>query len=72
MIPLTRLNHSTIMVNAMVIAYVERTPDTLVTLLNGERFHVRETVEAVVAEVAAFHRTIHQPGGRVAVAVEAA
>ena len=29
-----------IMVNAMVIAYVERTPDTLVTLLNGERFHV--------------------------------
>jgi len=62
MIPLTRLNHSTVLVNAMAIAYLERTPDTLVTLLNGERIHVRESLDEVVAEVTAFHRKIHHPG----------
>jgi flagellar protein FlbD len=63
MISLTRLNHSHVLVNAMAIAYVERTPDTLVTLLNGERFHVRESVEQLVSEVTAFHRAIHHVDG---------
>jgi flagellar protein FlbD len=49
MIRLTRLNHFPVVVNADLIVFVEPTPDTLLTLLGGERLHVRETVDDVIA-----------------------
>jgi flagellar protein FlbD len=58
MIRLTRFNQQTLVINADVIAYVEPTPDTLVTLTNGERIHVRESVEQVVERVVAYHQRI--------------
>ena len=59
MIRLTRFNHTTLVVNADVIAFVEGTPDTLVTLTNGDRVHVRETVDEVIERAMAYHRRIH-------------
>lgn len=58
MIRLTRFNHQAIVVNSDAIKFVESAPDTTVTLINGERFLVLETVEEVIARVIAFRREI--------------
>lgn len=47
MILLTRLNGSTIAINAEMIVFAEATPDTLITLANGDRINVRESVAEV-------------------------
>ena len=47
MILLTRLNGSTIAINAEMIVFAEATPDTLITLANGDRINVRESVQEV-------------------------
>ena len=62
MIRLTRLNHSEMVVNSDVIAYVESTPDTLITLTNGERLHVLERVEEVVERAFAYRRRVFERG----------
>ena len=58
MIQLTRLNDRPLVVNADLIKYVEETPDTLVTLANGDRLMVKETTEEVVRKVIEFGRTL--------------
>lgn len=58
MIRLTRYNHEPVVVNAHQVAYVDATPDTIVTLVNGERMHVRESVDEVVERVVGFLRRI--------------
>jgi flagellar protein FlbD len=58
MIRLTRLNRQPIVINAEVIAFVESDPDTLVVLTNGDRVHVRETVDELVDSVVAYRRRI--------------
>ena len=57
MIQLTRMNHNPVVINAHVIVYVEATPDTLLTLSNGDRVHVRESVDEVVERVREYHRS---------------
>jgi len=59
MIYVTRLDRTTIVVNAELIATVESTPDTLVTLNNGHQFLVRETVDDVVARALEYRRQIN-------------
>ncbi|MEI7027326.1 flagellar FlbD family protein [Paenibacillus sp. y28] len=49
MIPLTRLNGQTIVLNAFLIETVESTPDTLLTLTTGKKIIVREKVSDVVS-----------------------
>ncbi len=58
MIALTRLNHQDVLVNVAHIVTVEATPDTLVTLQNGEKIMVRETPAEVVERVMAFLRRV--------------
>jgi flagellar protein FlbD len=58
MIRLTRRNNDMIVINLPTIAYVEATPDTLITLTTGERIHVRESLEAVVAGAIAYQRRV--------------
>ncbi|MSP16597.1 MAG: flagellar protein, partial [Myxococcales bacterium] len=48
MIALTRLNQEPIIINTDAIAYVESTPDTLITLTNGDRLHVKESVPVLI------------------------
>ncbi len=60
MIRLTRRNHDSIVINLTTIAYVEATPDTLVTLTNGERIHVRESVDDVVARAVAYQERVQR------------
>lgn len=58
MIQLTRLNNARLAVNCDLIKYVEEAPDTVITLLNGEKLVVRETTEQVIERVRDFRRSV--------------
>lgn len=51
MIEVTRLSGSTVVLNADLIERVEATPDTVITLVTGGLFVVRESATEVVAKV---------------------
>ena len=48
MITVTRLNNKAMVLNAELIKTVESTPDTLITLINGDRILVTESLEEIV------------------------
>jgi flagellar protein FlbD len=58
MIQLTRLNNQSLLVNSDLIKFLERSPDTVVTLVTGEKLVVRETPEVVLEKVIAFRQAI--------------
>ena len=58
MIRLTRLNHIPLIVNSDLIEHIEVTPDTVVTLMSGQKFMVLESGEEVVDRVIAFRKSI--------------
>lgn len=60
MIQLTRLNNKPLMVNSDLIKFVEQSPDTLVTLITGEKIVVREKADEVLARVIDFRRLVLQ------------
>ena len=60
MIQLTRLNNKPLVVNADLIKFVEWSPDTLVTLITGEKIVVRENVEELLERIITFRRSIMQ------------
>jgi flagellar protein FlbD len=65
MIFLTRLGGSEVVINTDLIVTVECTPDTVISLTNGDRIMVKESVEEVVERAAAFrHRVLQGPGVR--------
>ena len=58
MIELTRLNQKPLTVNSDLIKFVENTPDTVITLVSGEKFVVLESAEAIVEKVVEFRRRL--------------
>lgn len=58
MIHLTRLNNEPFILNAELILFVERTPDTMLTMLNGSRVHVRESVDEVLERTLDYHARV--------------
>lgn len=62
MIRLTRLNGQPIMVNADLIESVETTPDTVITLVSGNKLIVRDSMDAIQQNVIEFKRKIYGPG----------
>jgi flagellar protein FlbD len=60
MIRLTRLNNQALMVNSDLIKFVEQSPDTLITLVTGEKIVVRESYDEVLARLIAFRRSVLQ------------
>ncbi|HTB22102.1 MAG TPA: flagellar FlbD family protein [bacterium] len=61
MIKLSRLNASEFWINQDHIVFLERTPETIVTLSDGKKLTVKETPEEVVEKVLDFHRRIVPP-----------
>ncbi|MGA2198125.1 MAG: flagellar FlbD family protein [Bryobacteraceae bacterium] len=61
MIYVTRLNHTSVVLNADLIEYVETTPDTVISLTTGQKLMVRETAEEIVARVVHYRRSILAP-----------
>ncbi len=60
MIQLTRLNNHPLVVNSDLIKFVEQAPDTVLTLVNGEKIVVRESAEDVLERVVQFRRSVLQ------------
>jgi flagellar protein FlbD len=59
MVRLTRLNHAPIVLNSDLIERIDITPDTVITLTNGEILRVRESPEEVVRRVMDYRRKIY-------------
>ena len=54
MIQLSRLNGETMVLNSDLIRYAEANPDTVITLVTGEKIVVAETCEELMARVQAY------------------
>lgn len=54
MIELTRINGRSMVVNSDLIKTAEASPDTTLTLINGEKLIVREEIGEVVEKVLAY------------------
>jgi flagellar protein FlbD len=70
MIELTRLNGRPMVVNSDLIKTAEASPDTMLTLINGEKLIVREDIAEVVERIVVYRarllavvaRRLHQFG----------
>src|SRR5207302_10492923 len=62
MIQLTRLNNLGLLVNCDLIKFVETAPDTVLTLVSGEKIVVRESPEEVLAKIIRFRRMVFARG----------
>src|SRR5271154_5576845 len=60
MIQLTRLNNHPLVVNSDLIKFVEQAPDTVITLVNGDKIVVRESAQDVLERVVKFRRSVLQ------------
>jgi flagellar protein FlbD len=60
MIQLTRLNNHLLVVNSDLIKFVERAPDTVLTLITGEKVVVSEPVEVVLEKITEFRRSTQE------------
>ncbi|MDR1509945.1 MAG: flagellar FlbD family protein [Synergistaceae bacterium] len=56
MIELTRLKGEKFALNSDQIETAEETPDTIVTLLNGHKYVVREGVAEIISRIELFRR----------------
>jgi flagellar protein FlbD len=58
MIQLTRLNGHPFILNAELIKFIEQTPDTLVTLRDGDKLMVLESPDEVVRRSMDYKRSM--------------
>jgi flagellar protein FlbD len=62
MIRLTRINHVPLVLNSDLIEHVETTPDTVISMINGQKFVVLEATDDVIRKVVEFRRDISTHG----------
>jgi flagellar protein FlbD len=60
MIWLTRLNGQRFVLNCDLIKQIEATPDTVITLVQGEKLMVREDVQTVVSITMDYRKRLYQ------------
>jgi flagellar protein FlbD len=58
MITVTRLDKRVVVINADLIKMLEATPDTIITLVNGDTLIVRESVDDVVRKAVDYQRQV--------------
>jgi flagellar protein FlbD len=56
MIELTRLKGAKFALNPDQIETVEETPDTVLTLLNGHKYVVQESMKEIISRIESFRR----------------
>ncbi|CAK7020026.1 flagellar FlbD family protein [Tissierella carlieri] len=59
MIKVKRLNDKEFVVNSELILYIEATPDTVITLTNGHKIVVSDSVDEIVDKVIKYKARIH-------------
>jgi flagellar protein FlbD len=62
MIRLTRINHVPLVLNADLIEHVETTPDTVISMTNGQKFVVLESADDLIRKVIEFRREVLRSG----------
>ncbi len=60
MISVTRLNDKAFVLNAELIRTVEANPDTVITLINGDHFVVKESMQEVVNRAIEYGRSLRK------------
>lgn len=58
MIKVTRFKGTEVILNAELIELIEQTPDTVITLTNGQKLLVNEPPEEIVRRVMQYKRAI--------------
>lgn len=58
MIAVTRLDGSTMVVNDDQIAWIETHPDTVISMMNGEKLLVRESPDELIERTRHFKRSV--------------
>mgnify|MGYP006296050351 CR=1 FL=1 len=61
MIRVTRINGQEFVINADLVKFVEETPDTIVTLRDGDKILVKESADTVVARAIEYARATRFP-----------
>jgi len=61
MIRLTRLNNRPLVVNSELIKFIENAPDTVITLVTGEKIVVLENAEEVMSRIVEYRRRLRGP-----------
>jgi flagellar protein FlbD len=59
MIQLTRINRVSLVLNSDLIEHIETTPDTVISLTNGQKFVVLEPVDEIIRRVIEFRAAVH-------------
>ncbi len=67
MIKTMRLNGKELVINAELIQFVERTPDTMITLTSREKVMVKDSVDEIISKVIDYQRLIRRKamGGKI-------
>ncbi|MEX0741480.1 MAG: flagellar FlbD family protein [Phycisphaeraceae bacterium] len=60
MIKVTRLNGQPFVINAELIRSVEALPDTTITLINGDKMIVKETMDDVIDRAVEYGRSLRR------------
>ena len=58
MIKVTKLNNKEIVINADLIRFIEQTPDTLITLISGDKIIVKEPMDEIVKRAIEYNRSV--------------
>lgn len=58
MIELTRLNKHPLVVNSDLIEFIENTPDTVLTLVTGEKVVVSESTQDILERIISFRQRL--------------
>ena len=58
MIRVTRINHTPLVLNSDLIEHVETTPDTVISLTNGQKLVVTESPDELIERIVEFKRRI--------------
>jgi flagellar protein FlbD len=61
MISVTRLNGVELLVNDDLIEFIERTPETVLTMTEGKKVTVKESVEELLSRIVSFRRSVGLP-----------
>ncbi len=56
MILLTKLDGSIVLISVDAVKYIEKTPDSLITFLNGDTLFVKESIEEIQKIVIKYKR----------------
>ena len=59
MIILHRLNQQEFVLNADLIETIEATPDTMLTLTNGKKLIVRDSIKDVIEKIVSYRQLCH-------------